>query len=387
MRNEVYKELTEHILPFWKTLRDEQQGGYYGYVDYDLRVDKAATKGCILNSRILWFFSTCCYELKDESLLVYAKHAYDYLCQHCLDKEQGGVYWSLHADGRVADDTKHTYNQAFAIYALAAYHRASGEPQALALAQRLFCLIEDHCKDEGGYLEAFTRDWKPAKNDKLSENGVEAARTMNTLLHVFEAYAGLYETAPSADIAACLVQILDLFSKKMYNANKKRLEVFLDHNYRSLIDLHSYGHDIETAWLLDWGCDLLKDEALSQQISTITTALSETVLKTAYHNNALYNECENGKDDTHQVWWVQAEGVVGFVNAWQKSGEDRFLQAAENMWGSIRTHLIDPRPGSEWFWLLDETGRPVKGRPIVEPWKCPYHNGRMCIELLRRLPV
>ncbi len=195
IRTEIEAELLRHIIPFWKGLRDEQNGGYIGRVDFDLARHPEADKGCILNSRILWFFSEAYMLLKDEALLNDARHAYAML-KRMTDEKNGGVYWALHADGTVADGTKHTYNQAFAIYALSAYSRASGDQEALERAKALFQIIETKCRDEGGYLEAFTADWQPESNEKLSENGVMATRTMNTLLHVMEGYTGLFRVWP-----------------------------------------------------------------------------------------------------------------------------------------------------------------------------------------------
>ena len=192
MRDEVKEELQKDIIPFWKNLRDDEKGGYYGWLSYDLALDKKSEKGCILNSRITWFFSNAYTLLKEESLLEEAKHGYEFLIKHCVDKEYGGIFWSLNYDGTPLDTTKHTYNQAFCIYALASYYEASKDREALELAFNLFRLIEEKCTDEVGYLEAFTRNFKPESNEKLSENGVLADKTMNTLLHVFEAYTELY---------------------------------------------------------------------------------------------------------------------------------------------------------------------------------------------------
>ena len=189
---------------------------------------------------------------------------------HCLDRQNGGVYWSVTFDGQPLDITKHTYNQAFAIYALAAYYRLTGSAEALALARALFAVIEGRCTDAGGYCEAFTVDWRPASNEKLSENGVLAARTMNTLLHVFEGYAGLYAAAPDAAVEAALRRILDLYAYKVYAPDLHRQLVFFDADYRSLIDLYSYGHDIESSWLIDWGAGLLGDAALTRRIGPST---------------------------------------------------------------------------------------------------------------------
>lgn len=379
--------LTERLLPFWKALRDEEFGGYYGYMDFDHRLNKAAEKGCILNSRILWFFSEAAMITKDRSLVPYARHAYDFLRERCLDRECGGVYWSLTYDGKPLDDTKHTYNQAFAIYALSAYGRLTGGEEALDLAEELFRLIESRCADQGGYLEAFSRDFRPVGNEKLSENGVLADRTMNTLLHVFEGYAGLYQSRKSPRTAAAMRRILELYASRIYDPERRRQRVFFDREYRSLIDLTSYGHDIESSWLMDWGCALLGDAALERKIAAINSELADNVLKAAFDGRSLANECENGRVDTHRIWWAQAEALLGFVNEFQKHPERTGCRdAAAGLWRFITEKVEDHRPGGEWFWQLDPAGEPDRAKPTVEPWKCPYHNGRMCMELMRRDP-
>ncbi|MBQ7955196.1 MAG: AGE family epimerase/isomerase [Lachnospiraceae bacterium] len=385
IRNEMKSHLTDKIIPFWKNLRDDEFGGYYGYVDYDLKVDKQAVKGCILNSRITWFFANAYMLLKDESLLEEARHGYEYLKKHCLDKECGGVFWSTKFDGTPEDTIKHTYNQAFSIYALSSYYDASKDEEALAIALELYELIETKCRDEIGYLEAFERDFTPAENDKLSENGVIADKTMNTLLHVFEAYTELYRVTKKPEVKAKLEWILDTIADKIYNPVLHRQEVFFDKYMNSIIDLHSYGHDIETAWLIDRGVEVIGEEKYRQKMAPITTDLEAQIYKIAYDGHSLHNECEKGVVNTHRIWWVQAETVVGFANAYQKAPEHReYLEAVQNTWEFIKEHVTDPREGSEWYWEVDQEGKPYEGRPIVEPWKCPYHNGRMCIEIIKR---
>lgn len=385
-QNEFRQELRERIIPFWQGLVDKEFGGYYGLLDFDLNLDKKAVKGCILNSRILWFFSSAYLCLKDPALLDNAEHAYRFMLDHCVDGDMGGVYWSVNFDGSVCDDTKHTYNQAFAIYALAAYARATGKQEPIDLAWKIYEIIESKCRDKDGYLEAFTRDFKPASNEKLSENGVMATRTMNTLLHVFEGYSGLYQATKDERLAARIREMMDIFVEKIYNTELRRQEVFFDADYHTLIDLHSYGHDIESAWLLDWGCSLLEDEQLNAKVIPIFTEMAQNVYEKAYHGAGLYNECERGVDDKKRIWWVQAETVVGFMNAWQRNPEKgHFLKASQEVWNYIKEKVIDHREGSEWYWAVQDNGQPDSSREIVEPWKCPYHNGRMCIEMIRRL--
>lgn len=382
--SDVKKHLTEKIIPFWKSLRDDEYGGYYGWLDYDLKLDRKAVKGCILNSRILWFFSNAYLLLGEKDLLREAAHAFRFLKDYCVDRENGGVFWSLTFDGQPEDTTKHTYNQAFAIYALSSYYDASGDGEALELARDLYRVIETKCRDEYGYLEAFNIRFEPEENDKLSENGVMAEKTMNTLLHVFEAYTEFYRVTKAPEVADDLRFMLGLIAEKVYNPALGRQEVFFDRTWNSLIDLYSYGHDIETAWLVDRGLDVLDDASFKKRLRPITKEITKNIYERAYTGHSLVNEAENGVVDTTRVWWVQAEAVVGFLNGWQRMPEHtEYLEAAEDIWNYIKEKVVDHREGSEWFWAVDKDDAPLE-KPIVEPWKCPYHNGRMCIEVIRR---
>ncbi len=386
--NEIETHLKEKLIPFWEGLKDKENGGYYGYMGYDLAIDTHYEKGCILNSRILWFFSNAYMLLGEDHLKDAAEHAYKFLKDCCIDKENGGVYWSVTYNGKISDDTKHTYNQAFAIYALSSYYDAIKDEEALKIAEELFNLIEEKCTDEYGYLEAFSRTFEPADNDKLSENGVMADKTMNTLLHVFEAYTEYYRVSHNEKAAARLRFMLDIFKNNVYNEKLGRQEVFFDQKYTPLIDLYSYGHDIETAWLLDRGLEVLGDSGYIEMFAPVTHALAVNIYNRAFVNGSVLNEAENGVNDTTRIWWVQAESIVGFINEGMKiPGTDessKYFKAAEALWEYIKEFIIDKREGSEWFWSVNADGEPCQ-KPIVEPWKCPYHNGRMCIETVRRM--
>ena len=419
MIQEIREHLLHKIIPFWESLRDDENGGYYGYVDHDLHVDEKAFKGCILNNRITWFFSSAAKLFLDEragkvssvnppvseefieELLDNAKHGFAFLKSACLDPVHGGMYWSVSYDGKPYDTTKHTYNQAFSIYALCSYYDVTRDEEALEIALDLYRIIEGRCRDEGGYLEAFDREFKPSSNEKLSENGVLATRTMNTLLHVFEAYTELIRVLAGVEIAevfGCggksasvapkrqalvfelrerMDEIFTIFTEKMYNPEKHRMEVFFDHEYRPLIDLVSYGHDIETSWLIDRGCDVIRlvdaengtisseDYVLLKKMEKIARDLSAAIYRTGFDGHSLPEECENGIVKTSRTWWMQAEAV-------------------RSVWDYICEYQVDHREGSEWFHDLYEDGTPFEHQPIVEQWKCPYHNGRMCIEVIRR---
>ncbi len=387
---EVKNHLENGIIPFWKSLRDDTYGGYYGYMDFNLKLEEKAVKGCILNSRIMWFFSNAYTTLKDESLLDEANHAFEFMKSHCIDRTYEGVFWMLDYKGNPVEDMKHTYNQAFAIYALSSYYWASHNQEALDLALSLFHLIESRCKDEYGYLEAFDRKWQPIDNHKLSDNkhmeaeGKVAEKTMNTILHVLEAYTELYRVSKEVEVGVCLRKILEMVDEKVYNRETKQLEVFFDTQLHSIANMHSYGHDIEAAWLIDRAAEVLEDEMLIEKTKAYTIEIAYKVKEVAFTKQGMKNERFNDEIDTTRIWWVQAEAVVGFLNAYEKTNDDIFKEAASDMWQYIKNYMIDQRTNSEWFWQLDENGKPNRDYPIVEPWKCPYHNGRMCLEVIRR---
>ena len=381
---EAKAHLTSVIIPFWHQLSDEEHGGYYGYMDHELRIDKKAVKGCILNSRILWFFSNAYLLFQDEMLLEDAKHAFCFLKKAFWDADEGGVYWSVTYEGKPQEDMKHTYNQAFAIYALSSFYAASGEKEALTMALELFETVESKCTDAFGYREAFNRSFAETDNDKLSENGILAEKTMNTLLHIFEAYTELYRISGDARVKDRIQWIMDVFAGKVYNAQKHRQEVFFDREMNSLLDLHSLGHDIETAWLIDRGTEVLGEKEYVEKMSPITQDLTAEVYRHLNIEGALASETENDLPSAGYVWWVQAETVVGFLNGYEKNPvKEEYLETASNAWKFILDHIWDRRAGGEWHSEIDGEYRSIN-KPEVDPWKCPYHNGRMCIEMINR---
>ena len=404
MKIEIENHLKNTLIPFWSAMEDQVNGGFYGYMDHDLALQKEADKGCILMSRITWFFSNAYMLLGDRDLLDKARHGYEFLSDYCFDPEYGGIYWSVTCEGLPADTVKHTYNQAFAIYALSSYYDASGDPGALRKALALFHLIEEKMKDNKGYLEAFDRYFRPVSNEKLSENGVEAFRSMNTHLHVMEAYTELLRVLQKrtggADMLREIWEALSwtcrLFSDRMWNPVEERAEVFFDRDWNSLINLWSSGHDIESSWLADRAVEILRKTAMNREeemeaeeiagkVHTMTGAMARHVYEKAFLRNSIVSEFERGNPAPGRVWWVQAEAVVGFLNFFGKYPEKtEYLTAAETIWNFIKKYFLDRRENSEWFWYITEEFLP-SDKPIVEPWKCPYHNGRMCFEVIKRL--
>ena len=380
LQNECREHLTEKILPFWERLKDDAHGGFYGYVDKELTLYPEADKGCILNSRILWTFSTAARLLKSDEYRAYADWAYRAVDMF-EDREHGGVYWSVTYDGQPADTTKHTYCQAFCIYGLAAYYRLTGKQEVLDRAIALYRLIEEKCRDDGGYGEACKADFSPESNEKLSENGVMAGRTMNTLLHVLEGYTELYRAWPDASLRKKGEQCLACFLGTIYNKSQHRLDVFFDRDFHSLLNMQSYGHDIEASWLLWDSVTALLPETEWQPYREMCLDLARSVRQRAFTDHGLKNEWVDGETSELRIWWVQAETMLGFANAASLTGEKAWLEDLRTQWKAIQGMIVDKRSEGEWYWSVYENGE-LTERPMVEEWKCPYHNGRMCLRLM-----
>lgn len=382
---ECKNELENHIIPFWNKLRDDENGGFYGEVSSELVLNKNADKGVILHSRILWFYSNCYLVLGKKEYLDYAKHAFDFLMEKCVDKEYGGVYWMVSAKGEPVDDMKHIYCEAFFVYALSSYYDASKDKSALDMALKVVSLIEKYGTDDVAYLEAIKRDWSGVvENDALSENGLMAEKTMNTTLHLMEAYTELYRVSGRNDILERLKFQLDITYDKIYNPERGQLMVFFDREMNEIGDIYSYGHDIEATWLIDRACEIIGDEALIKKFAEMNKVIVRNIADRAFENGALNNEVDKGVISKVHIWWVQAETVVGFLNGYQKYGDTRYLDICHTVWDYIKNNIHDSREGGEWHWMTDENNKPVSGHNVVDPWKCPYHDGRMCLEVIKR---
>lgn len=386
MKDEMKTELTEHIIPFWNSLRDDEFGGWYGMVDGDLKLDKKAEKGVILHSRILWFYSNAYMALKDPALLENAKHAYEFLTEKCLDKEFGGVYWSVNHDGTPRDDMKHSYCQAFFIYALSSYFRASGDRAALDTAYAVMELVERHHADDIAYREKLSRDFTTElANDELSENGLMADKTMNTTLHLMEAYTELYLADKSPRVLERLKFQLELTYDKIFDKENDKLFVFFDREMNEIGDVYSYGHDIEATWLIDRALDVIGDEDYAKKFREMNSRIVTKIAKTAFdkESGSLLNECDKGVVNRRRIWWVQAEATVGFMNAFRRGyvGSE-YAKMSDSVWCYIKDNIVDKRPGGEWFSSKNDSGEPDPSENIADPWKCPYHNGRMCVWFL-----
>ncbi|MEC0178362.1 AGE family epimerase/isomerase [Paenibacillus favisporus] len=385
IEQEIRREWTEHILPFWAGLRDDRHGGYYGEVSVDLQTDTLAPKGGIATARQLWSFSAAYRVTGEEVWASHAKHAYSFLKNRLIDREHGGMYWMVDHEGQPLDTRKHVYAQSFAVYSFSEYSRATGDAEALELARELFRLIEEKGYDTGiqAYKEEFDREWHEQPNEMLSENGINADITMNTTIHVLEAYTTLYRVWPDPRVRSALENLLSMLYNRIYDPEKKRLNVFFDRSWNSLLDLTSFGHDIEASWLID---DAMKaigsDHAdYAKMVVDIAYQIADTAVS---EDGSLMNEQHGDRIDDTRIWWVQAESMVGFYNAYQRTGDTRFLDLIDRMWTYTKTHIIDPRGGGEWYWSVQADGQPDR-REIAGPWKCPYHNSRFCIEMIERM--
>lgn len=326
LRKKAEEELLNHIAHFWLKLIDNENGGFYGEVSYDLKINKESVKGGIQTSRILWFFSAAYCATKNEEYKKAATHIYEFLRDKLFDKEFNGVYWMLDYKGNPSDTRKHIYCQAFAIYALSEYYKATADKEALDLAINLFSLIESKGfnKKNSAYLEEFDREWNITPNEMLSENGVIAEITTNTHLHVLEGYTTLYEVTKDSRVGERLKELIYTFYNKIYDKEEHYLKIFFDNKWNTIIDVKSYGHDIEASWLIDDAYKLLglKDENIEKMIVDIAYKIKEQIQE----DGSLINEAENGVKDFTRVWWVQVEAMIGYLNAYERTHDESLLK-------------------------------------------------------------
>ncbi|PAP76000.1 AGE family epimerase/isomerase [Rubrivirga marina] len=388
LAEEARAELVDHILPFWaeRTL-DDEHGGFVGRIDGHGRRVPEAAKGSVLNARILWTFAAACRALGTDRWCAEADRACDALRTHFADPEHGGVYWTVAPDGTPVDDKKQVYAQAFTIYALAEHVRQRGDGEALAWAQDLYRLLEDRAVDpeHGGYIEAFSCDWGPAADLRLSEKDADAPKSMNTHLHVLEAYTTLYRVWPDAGVAGRLRALVETFLDHIVDPETGHLGLFFGMDWTPLSADVSFGHDVEASWLLDEAAAVLDDAGLAARVRPVALRLARLAREEGLDaDGGLFNERgSDGRLDTDKHWWPQAEAVVGFLNAYERTDDDSFAEAAHRTWAFIQRAIVD-RDGGEWFFRVDREGVPYREEDTVGPWKCPYHNARACLEIMER---
>ncbi|PZD94630.1 N-acyl-D-glucosamine 2-epimerase [Paenibacillus sambharensis] len=386
---EIEQELQENILSFWMThTRDEEHGGFLGEIAQTMQVNRQADKSLVLNTRILWTFASAYRIYKDERFLATAERAYQYLTGHFIDREHGGLFWMVSPQGNPTEDKKQVYGQAFMIYALSEYYRAAGRHEALNLAIELFRLLEKHSYDpvNKGYVEALARDWSQTDNLSLSGKDLNEKKSMNTHLHVLEGYTNLFRVWPSEELRSSLRELVEVTLKHIIDRNTAHFKLFFDEQWVSKSDHISYGHDIEGSWLLVEAAEVLGDEELLLEVKRMAVRMAEAALNEGVDpDGGMLNEADStGYVDTDKDWWPQAEAVIGFYNAYQMTGDLKYLEASQASWQFIRQYIVDKDNG-EWFWSVTRDGVPTEGHAKVSAWKCPYHNGRACFEMIQRL--
>ncbi|MBN2313062.1 MAG: AGE family epimerase/isomerase [Sedimentisphaerales bacterium] len=385
----VKKELDNNLVPFWhERIIDAEHGGFIGQMSNEGKIDPQAPKGLILNARLLWTFSALHRFTQDPRSLNMAQRAYEYLEDYFWDREYGGTFWQVDFQGHPLDDKKKIYGQAFYIYALAEYYQAFGETSSLQRAKELFDLIETHSRDQtyGGYIEVCNRNWTVAEDLRLSEKDMDEKKSMNNHLHLLEAYTNLYRIWPDAPLRERLKELIDIFEKPIADSASGHLFHFFNEAWEPRSANYTFGHDIEASWLLCEAAEVLNDQKAMSQAQDLARRLADVTLYEGLdEDGGLCYEGEAGQvTDSNREWWPQAESVVGFINAYERSGDPSFLNAAQKAWDFIEEHFID-RDHGDWFWRIDPTGRPDPAEPKVSQWKGPYHSVRACLETIRRL--
>ena len=388
LKKEMKQCLENNILRYWiDKVTDKEHGGYYGRVDGHDHVHPEAEKGAILNGRILWAFSAAYRVMKNKEYLDAATRAKDYILDHFIDKEYGGVYWSLDCEGKPLDTKKQTYAIGFVIYGLSEYARATGDKQALDAAIKLYHDIEAHAYDavNGGYVEALTREWNPIADMRLSDKDENGAKTMNTHLHVIEPYTNLYRVWPSKELRESIHRLLDVFTDKLYNKETHHLDLFFDNEWHGRRNVESYGHDIEATWLLWETALVLGEDDVKAKLGPIVVDLAKAADEGLQPDGSMIYEHwkDTGKTDRQRQWWVLCENVIGHVNLYQYFNDASALKVAKDCWTFIDKHLVDHVNG-EWHWAVDDNGKINLDDDKAGFWKCPYHNSRMCLEIIER---
>lgn len=387
-KKEAEQELFS-ILDYWMNFAiDSADGGFVAKIDNENNVDLSAAKGSVLNARILWAFSAAYNQYKNKKYLVVAARAFEYIEKYFFDKEYGGVFWTVDSKGNVLNSKKQIYALAFCIYGLSEYYAASQDKKSINTALQLFDSIEEYSYDSlmKGYLEAFTREWGEPEDLRLSEKDANEKKTMNTHLHIVEAYANLYKVHSSLSLENKIIELLELFDKYFINKKTFHLKLFFDEAWREKPDVISYGHDIEAAWLLLRCAEIIQHENWIQIFKQHAIKIADAAAEGLDKDGGMWYEYKPLQETLmkEKHWWVQAETMVGFFNACQITGDEKYLQYSINTWQFIKNHIIDKKRG-EWFWGVKDDYSIMQNQGKISLWKCPYHNTRACLEITQRI--
>lgn len=383
LQTELHNELFTNILPYWmnKTV-DREHDGFYGRIDGQEQVHTQANKGVILNARILWTFAAAYRAEKDPQYLATAERAFSYLKNFFIDKEYGGVYWELNYKGEPVNTRKQIYAQAFALYGFSEYYRATADAEALELSKAFYRLIEKHAYDShnGGYIEALQRNWQPIDDMRLSERDANEEKSMNTHLHILEAYTNLLHIWDNPLLVEAQRRLINAFVEHIVHPQTKHLILFFDREWNSGYDIVSYGHDIEASWLLYEAADILGDKELLHKVAKLSTEIAEASYEGLQPDGSMIYESDSQHTDYDRHWWIQAETIVGSFYAYMLTRNEKYLRVAQRCWEYVKNYIIDKENG-EWVWSVYPDGAKNRTDDKAGFWKCPYHNARMAMEV------
>ena len=387
-REETTVEL-ENILSWWmKMTIDHENGGFYGKIDHGNKVFSQAAKGVVLNSRILWAFSSAYKLTAERRYLDTAGRAFRYLRDHFIDKEFGGVYWTVNFKGESLNIRKQIYALAFAVYGLSEYYLASRDESAREMAVQLYDSIVTHSYDSkyGGYIEALTRDWKQIEDLRLSAKDANEKKSMNTHLHLLEAFTNLYRISANELLRSRVAELIRIFLDRIIDPKTNHLFLFFDDQWQIRSNIISYGHDIEAAWLIQEAAETVREDSLFEDVSRISVKIAEAAAQGLDSDGGLWYEynLQEKQLAKQKHSWPQAEAMIGFFNAWQITGDHNFLNKSLASWQFAKNFLIDRELG-EWYWGVNADHSPMLAEEKVGIWKCPYHNSRACMEIIRRV--
>jgi|CZKI01.1.fsa_nt_gi mannobiose 2-epimerase len=392
------QELRGDILPWWlKNARDRGHGGFHSFIGEDMTVRDDLPHGALLTSRILWTFSAAYRIYRDPEYLEMARWAYRDLMDRFVDKQDGGLFWTVRPDGQPAEANKLIYNQVFGIYGLSEYYRATGDIAALQQAIAIYGLIEKNAHDpvHGGYYDALNRGWQRDTNPRGNQLG-PAPKSQNSHIHILEGFANLLRVWPDEGLRQREHELLDLTMTNIIDPRTHHLILFMKDDWTPVGDGISYGHDIELSWLLVEAAEVLGDPAVVARARQEAVAIAKaTNAEGVDSDGGVYNEGNlKGPSNTNKEWWEQAEAAVGFLNAYQISGDPAYFADSTRSWRFIEDKFVDRQHG-DWHNTLTRDCTPIleiKGfRGMTFPssklgvWKCPYHNSRSCMQLVERV--
>ena len=388
LKTELTAEL-DNILEYWsKQTIDPKYGGFIGQIDCNEYKNFEAEKGSVLNARILWSFSASYAITKIEEHKRLAKEAFEYIINYFYDSEFGGIFWSINPDKTPKDTKNQIYALAFTIYGMSEYYAISKDEKALEYSILLYKKIQEYSYDpiNKGYFEAFTRDWQPIEDLRLSDKDANEKKTMNTHLHIVEGYANLYKVWKDETLKNDIVELLEVIETHFINKKTGHLRLFFNENWIEKPDVISYGHDIEAAWLLLQCTERTQNKELIDRYKKYAILLADATFEgiDPIDGGLWYElEPEENKLMSEKHWWPQSELMIGFFTAYQLTNDKKYLDVVLKNWEFVKHYILDKKNG-EWIWGINADYSLIE-KDKAGFWKCPYHNSRVCIELIHRI--